>query len=258
MIRFKPSRTTVAVALSAVVIILAGSGAVASNMGFKLNKALLPPGTVTPGAGGDNWVSIPYNRPYTTVADLCTQLGLPTGTSMQQFAPLTGVPLNCSCGVGTGCAGQRLDQDQLPAAQKVNGLPAPYLGIRARNANFTTSTSAIIVGSHNPTQAVLLNAIPSASCPSAFGTSANIGGVWFSVPYHTTAVTANDLCTQAGLGTGAATVSRQPIGTTPLVTGSCGFSSANFSLVLGEAVKIRRTVGSPANCATLTFIPAHF
>src|SRR5262249_17449042 len=61
MIRFKPSGQTVAAVVAAVLVIVAGSAAVASNMGFKMNKGLYPPVAAKPGAG-DNWTSIPFNR----------------------------------------------------------------------------------------------------------------------------------------------------------------------------------------------------
>src|SRR5213594_1155923 len=63
MTRIKTMRSAVAVLLAAALILAAGGAAVASNMGFKLNMALAAAGA---GAVGDNWVSIPYNNPYTT------------------------------------------------------------------------------------------------------------------------------------------------------------------------------------------------
>jgi hypothetical protein len=261
MIRFKPSRLTVAVTLSALVIILAGSGAIASNMGFKLNKGLFPTGTVSPGVGGDNWLSIPYNSPYSTFASLCTALGLPPiTTNMFQFIPMTGSQLSCNCGSGATCGTFFLNQTNLPVAQQLGGVPAPFLGIRIRNPNGfpPAGLGTIVVGSHNPTQPVLLNAIPSTPCPSAFGTSGHIGEVWFSVPYHTTALTGNDICTQAGISLGGATIARQSVGSATPQVGSCGFGTANFNLVLGEAVRMRRVQGNPAVCTNFSFIPAHF
>src|SRR2546428_780509 len=104
MIRFKPSRTTVAAVVAVVLVIAAGGAAVASNMGFKMNKALYPPNAAKPGSG-DMWTSLPYNRPYNFYSDLCTQLALPTGTTITQINPETGAPNGpCTCGIGTSCS----------------------------------------------------------------------------------------------------------------------------------------------------------
>src|SRR5213594_2966604 len=102
MIRFKPSRLTVAIALSAVVIVLAGGGAVASNMGFKMNKALFGRAGGQASPIGDNWVSLPYNKPYSCYSDLCAQAGLPPGTTLFQRFPESGSGQQCVCGT-TAC-----------------------------------------------------------------------------------------------------------------------------------------------------------
>ncbi|HYS05798.1 MAG TPA: hypothetical protein VEW47_11460 [Candidatus Dormibacteraeota bacterium] len=261
MIRFKPSRTTVAAVVAVVLILAAGGAAVASNMGFKMNKAFYPPNAAKPGAG-DNWTSIPFNRPYSTFADVCTQLALPNvSTSIFQVNPETGATRLCSCGTAA-CGTLKLDLTDRPVAELPGGVAAPYLGIRIRNNTFVAGTSsAIIVGSHSPSLQLLLRRIPSATCGDVTaGASSNIGATWFSVPYHTTAVTAQDLCVQSGVPAGpSATVARvDPINGTaasPAVT--CNTSAAStLNLVLGEAVRIRRT--SAGVCTPLSSIPAHF
>jgi len=258
--RFKPSRQTVAAVVAAVLVILAGSAAVASNMGFKMNKGLYPPNAAKPGAG-DNWTSIPFNRPYQTMNDLCTQLALPTGTTVSTINPETGSgTLSCTCGISvSNCTSQKLDLTG-PVVALVDNQPEGYLGVKIRSTAFVAGTSsAIIVGSHNPNLQHRLRHIPSVTCDgTTTGASASIGATWLSIPYHTTAVTAQDLCVQLGVPTGpSATITRvDPVnGNQPPVT--CNTSGASaLNLVLGEAVKVRRTSAGP--CTSLTSTPAHF
>src|SRR5437867_4245170 len=81
MLRFKPTRLSVAVALAAVVILVAGGASVASNMGFKLNKPLVVQ-ALDPFPGGANWTSVPFNNPYTTINSFCLQAGLRTNVGL--------------------------------------------------------------------------------------------------------------------------------------------------------------------------------
>jgi len=283
MIRFKPSRLTVAATVAAILIVLAGSGAVASNMGFKMNKAIFPAVSGTPGKG-NNLVSLPMNNPYGTLNGLCTQTSLPAGTAVTLKNPETGSQtgaLTCTCGIGCPANTTKLDLS-------TQGLAYSFLGVQERMPVSQTATfSQIIVGSHNPIQPVLLrwvqndplcpegtctNAGPGQTCantpslccatnancvsPATCNLAAGVGETWVSVPYHTTAVTANDFCTQAGIPSGQATIVRVAADTGVVTSGLCGFSTANYNLVLGEAVKFRRTSAGP--CTRLSFIPAHF
>ena len=151
MIRFKPSRLTAAIALSAVVIVLAGGGAVASNMGFKMNKALFGRAAGQASPVGDNWVSLPYNKPYSCYSDLCTQAALPNGTTLFQRITESGAPQSCVCGVGTACTRLALNLDNVGACGGVavplvnpdgvahafgDGPKDPYYGIRINNNAF--------------------------------------------------------------------------------------------------------------------------
>lgn len=228
MLRNK-SRLTLAVVLVAATILVAGGVAVASNTGFKINKPL-----VVAGAGqiGNNWLSIPYFNPYGNGNTLCTQLGLVstgiTRAALVKIDPATGAAVSANCGNAAGftwLAGQ---------------------GVRVRNAGTGAPTSAIVVGSHNPAQSLTL--------PKS-GAGA-IGSFWFAVPYHTTAVTAADLC--ASIGMTAAGINRGSIGRLNATNGAftsanCGTSAATaLTLVLGEAVRLREPT------AAITFVPAHF
>src|SRR5262245_47208609 len=165
--RKQNSRLTLAVALVAATMLIAGGVAIASNTGFKINKPLAVAGT---GQIGNNWTAIPFFNPYANGAGLCAQLGLAsTGTRavLLVINPVTGGPTTANC--GTAAAG--------------NFTWFQGQGVRIRNAaggGSVAPTSAIIVGSHNPAATL--------SLPAAGG--GNIGSLWFGVPYHTTAVSA--------------------------------------------------------------------
>jgi hypothetical protein len=119
-------------------------------------------------------------------------------------------------------------------------------GVRIRNAGTGAPASAIMVGSHNPGASLT---IPDSG-------AGNIGSFWFAVPYHTTAITAADLCTSAGLtstGVARGSVGRLNAATGTFTTASCGQAAASsLVLVLGEAVRLREPNGP------ISFVPSHF
>lgn len=229
--REQKSRLVLAVVLVAATVLIAGGVAIASNTGFKINKPM-----VVAGAGqiGNNWTSVPYFNPYGNGGSLCTQLGLvSTGVvraGLLKIDPVTGAAGTANCGTA--------------AANTFTWNPGQ--GIRIRNAGTGAPTSAIIVGSHNPAQSLT---IPDSG-------AGNIGSLWFAVPYHTTAVTAADLC--ASIGMTSAGVLRGSVGrlnpsTGAFTTANCGTAGAStLNLVLGEAVRLRDPNGP------LNFVPAHF
>jgi hypothetical protein len=240
MMKLRSSRLTVAVLAVAAVILVAGGIATASNMGFKLNRVIVKAGT---GQIGNNWISIPYNNPYANAQGFCTQTGLPNqiafppqaGTVVTTLDPVLGTFSTGTCGTSSATA-----------LTLIAGR-----GYQVRPPNITaTPASIIIVGSHNPTASVM---VPKAG-------TGQIGNTWFAVPYHTTAVTAGDLCTSAGLSAAVvfppkagATITRLNGATGSFQTGTCGTSSATaLTLVLGEFVQIREPN------LNVTFIPAHF
>ena len=232
MTKTKSHFTLVAILVAAAMVV-AGSVAIASNTGFKANKAMQVAGA---GQIGNTWLSIPYFNPYGNVGTFCTAVGLVstgiTRASVTFFDPGTGVPNQVSCGT-SGATAQPI---------------VPGLGIRVRNAGTGAPTSIIIVGSHNPALAITV--------PDTVVSAPAIGNYLFSVPYHTTAVTANDLCLSSGLtstGLNRAQIFRlNPVAGTFTQVG-CGTSAAiGLNLVLGEAVRLRDSNGP------ITFIPAHF
>ena len=242
MIRLKSMRPTVAVLVVAVLIVAAGGAAVASNMGFKMNKPLVrvndPPNAFFTGI---QYASIPYHNPYGTINGFCTQTGLVssglTRTRIQAFNyTANNQILTCNCGNNVPACNQAL-------------IPGKMLEIRQPAATVAGSAnSMIIVGSHNSSIQVQV---------------VELENVFYSVPYHTTAVTALDLCTQIGLsstGINRGTVERlkpnyvPPEG--PFQTYSCG-TAGPFNLVLGEGVRIRNA-NNQAGIQTISFNPAHY
>jgi hypothetical protein len=236
------------VLLVAVVMITAGGFATASNTGFKINKSLPVAGA---GQIGNTWISLPYFNPYPTWAAFCSATGLVStglgGRATIQFQDPQNVgafttPVQC----GTAAAGTTPLNPPV-----VNGVAYPGLGFQVRNGGAGAPTSIIIVGSHNPT--LSFTVYPGAPASQK-------GSNWFAVPYHTTAVTANDLCLSSGLtSTG---LQKASILRFDAVTGGvvgpviCGSSAAqSLVLQLGEAVRMREatTVTTPKS-----FIPAHF
>lgn len=240
MLKRKSTQLTLAVALTAALILIAGGAAIASNAGFKLNKAIAFTGA---GAIGDNWTSLPYFNPYATVAGLCAQTGLSsTGGAtvpkavLTTFDPLSGGVISAACG---------------SAGAGTTNLTPAYRGWRIRQPGSVVNppSSIIIVGSHAPALQVQLEDAGAGS----------IGDNWISVPYHTTAVTYADFCASSGLSsTGGATVAKAQITSINAVTGAgstqaCGSAGATTAtLVLGEAIRVREPNGPKL------FIPAHY
>lgn len=225
------SHFTLAVVLVAAAMLVAGGVVTASNTGFKINKPLSAPGT---GQVGNNWTSIPYFNPYGNGANLCAQLGLVstgiTRANLLKQNASDGTAPSANCGT-TQANTFTWDQGQ---------------GVRIRNAGTGAPASAIIVGSHNP---ALSLTIPD----SGVG---NIGSFWFAVPYHTTAITAADLCTSVGLtstGVARGSIGRLNATTGAFTSANCGQAAASsLTLVLGEAVRLREPNGP------ISFVPSHF
>lgn len=225
------SHLTMAVVLVAATMLIAGGVAVASNTGFKINKPLALAGG---GNIGNNWTSIPYFHPYTNGAALCSQLGLVstgvTRAAMLKIDPVTGAAVSGTCG----------------QASANTFTWAQGQGVRIRNAGTGAPASAIVVGSHNPAASLT---IPDSG-------AGNIGSFWFGVPYHTTAITAADLCTSIGLtstGVLRGSVGRLNAATGGFTSASCGqAAAAALTLVLGEAVRLREPNGP------ISFVPSHF
>src|SRR5882672_1266745 len=129
MMKLGSSKMTLAVLTAAAFIVAAGGAAIASNMGFKINKQMFATSQIL-NAIGDNWSALPYNIPYGTTADLCTQGGFPTAIGFQaQISitnPATNVTQNFLCGGGG------------PLPMPTNGV-----GVRVREKGTCTGNPAI-------------------------------------------------------------------------------------------------------------------
>lgn len=223
MFRERTSRLTVAFIVAAALVLVAGGVTVASNMGMKMNKVLVFSGT---GQRGSNWTSIPYNNPYQTAAAFCSQMSLTsTGAlraTIQTLNEANGQFSQASCGT--------------PQALTLPWLKGKSVNIRQPNVG-GAPTNMVIVGSHDSGHTFT---IPDAG-------NGQIGSYWFAVPYHTTAVTAADVCGHFGMtSTGAlrGTVQRLDATSGNFTQVSCGTPGAGtLNLVLGEGVNLREPNG---------------
>ncbi|HEY3176127.1 MAG TPA: hypothetical protein VGK94_10275 [Candidatus Polarisedimenticolia bacterium] len=223
----KWSKLLVGAALVAALVVLAGGHAQASNMGFKMNKVIDPKAT-NPGVG-QNLVAIPYRNPYMTAEDLCAALGLTASQAkvIQNIAQ-TGASLSHTCS---------------------NASP---FSLRPREGflvnNQPTTTGGILVGSHqaNPPGSVTL--YPSATNPG-------VGVNFYDLPYHTTNLTAEDVCNDLGLPANSKVI-RNVAATGASLSFLCGGGSP-FTLVLGEALKVTSISGGLAITPAAGH-PAHF
>jgi hypothetical protein len=218
-IRSWKSLRGVAVAVCAIVALAALTGVTqASNMGFKMNRSVAAAGA-TPNVGL-NQVALPALNPYVNASDICAALNLTANVAtVAQINPQTGVPSQITCNQGSFV----LTQNR---------------GVIVRNGG--SSTSGIIVGSHQPGMQITLYPV---------GANPNLGSNLFPVPYHTTAVSSKDLCNQMGVSN-ATTVSRVDATTGVPAQSTCS-DVGGFGLVLGEAVTIRPP-------AQIMFTPSHF
>jgi hypothetical protein len=207
-----------AAALAMVFVAVLGDLAVASNMGFKMNKQIVK---------GTNLVALPFRTPTQTAQQLCAVFGKTTSaTALAQF---------------TGAALQSYTCDQLTA-----GFPLLNKGVGVRIVEATTAATGILVGSHIPGQSVT---IPDAG-------TFPVGTLIYAYPYHTTNATARDVCQNGALTTVAPAPLLTRYGPAGGVdaTYTCDqVAAAGFPLRLGEGVQISGETNGPK-----VFVPSHF
>lgn len=232
----------VTVAAAACVVLLAGDMALASNMGFKMNKVISPFTDAT----RENWVALPYRHPYSDMKDVCSALGLtPNNASskVRRVDPQSGVTTSWDCGaIGNAPCLQN-------PAGTCSGTPAEYIKRAGLIVTNNVAAGGILVGSHqsNPPGTITLK-------PRG---GPGIGDNYFSVPYHTTAVTLQDICVDLGLPAPAnAIVLRRNAATGVTSSWNCGDVGTAPSLVLGEALRVTFTGAGDINVAAGH--PAHF
>jgi hypothetical protein len=225
------------VIMGAAVALFVTSGGLlmASNMGFKINTALQN-GFIAPGPKGDNWRALPWNSPNTTYTALCTTFANAGATkanlSLLTINPATGVSTTVNCAVGNA------------ALIPVGG------GIRVRVSGAAAPASpanVVLVGSSNETA-------PFPTIQGGFLAPGPKGDNWLAIPYHTTSTKASDICTTFGLGVGQGTVTRVESTTGVATNFSCGLAANNFNLVIGEAVRVRKTTAGNI----VGTLPPHF
>lgn len=235
----------VAVAVTACVVLLAGDMALASNMGFKMNKVISPFADAT----RENWVALPYRHPYVGMQDVCAALGLTpnnAASKIRRIDPQTGITTSWDCGaVGNSPCLQN-------AGGSCSGTPAEHVKRAGLIVTNNVAAGGVLVGSHqsNPPGSITLK--PRGGSP--------IGDNYFSVPYHTTDVTFQDLCVDLALpGTSGAAngkVERRNAATGATTSWDCQAIGTAPSLILGEAVRV--TFTGAGDIVVAAGHPAHF
>ena len=207
-------------------VLLAGSLATGSNMGFKFNAEMV----TLPGV---NWLSLPLNNPYALASDVCTQLGLEVDQIVRRFDQTVN---------GDGIV--------FPAhfcSQPANDYALVKGGaLQINDVNGFTGGSAIIVGSHDPT--FVYNLVDQE-------TLAPGGQQYVSIPYHTTAVLASDICSDIGLVSTLDQVRdvnpNTGVPRTHFCTSGPPGTGNDYPLVTGRGVQLQITVN-------IAWIPSHF
>jgi len=224
------SKSKWVIAVTMAVAMVAGGLAIGSNMGFKFNAQIVSGVGASPKL--DNWLSLPDNSPYVKANNVCTSLGLTaTGANsnrgvVSRLISSTGGFANYTCGAAT-----------VGAFTLVKG---EAIKIR-NNVPLGPTINSIVVGADDPS-----NTIP---IQSGVGASPKFDN-WVSVPYHTTAVKANDLCTDMGLtATGPnstrGVVSRLIASTGGFANYTCGAATVGaFAITVGEGIKVRNPSGA--------------
>lgn len=227
------SKSKWVIAGTVAVAMVAGGLAIGSNMGFKFNAQIVSGVGTSPKF--DNWISLPDNSPYTKANNVCSSLGLvSTGANsgrgvVSRLTASSGALSNYTCGLNT-----------LGAFALVKGE-----AIKVRNP---VTINSIIVGADDPSNTIAIQA--------GVGTSPKFDN-WVSVPYHTTAVKASDLCADMGLvstgpNSGRGVVSRLTASTGALSNYTCGLNTLGaFTITVGEGIKVR-------NPAAKSWLASHF
>jgi len=248
-------------ALAVAFMLTTGGLVVGSNMGFKINKAILGPAT----AGtfkGLNLISLPFNNPYPTAKPLCTALGLTLfSQSVQQVNPVSGLTSNCPTGCDAGTPAE------VGFSFACSGAAPGPTTLGQKGVQVTLGAGAtvnrVLVGSSIEAGAgAAWGTIYSGFQTSKFPKCQN----YVSVPYHTTWVTAQDVCASLGIGALAGNVLRinpdPTVGTQ--ISHPCGNTTTNnFALVIGEGLIVRKNqnavvCGGAGATNIVGFIPPRF
>lgn len=207
-----------------IVALLAISGLIASNMGFKLNYRL-ESAAAAGSVSGTNVIALPYNAQsgVVTALDLMNDIGFTNVANVQRFVE---------------------SNDGLETYTGRRGSP-PIFNLVQGDGYFIKMNSGvdyIVVGSHDPSTAISLD---------ASGAGSISGTNFFALPYHSTAATALDLMNDIGFAD-VANVQRFVESNDGLetYTGRRG-SPPIFNLVPGEAYFIKMN-------STVAYVPSHY
>jgi hypothetical protein len=235
-------KTWVILGAAVALFVTSGGLLMASNMGFKINTSLKNNFALGAAPQGDNWRCLPWNSPNTNFTNLCAtftaQGAFKNNVSAFVSNPVTGGVTNVQCSVGSGTL-----------ISAPTGIRIRINGTGACPGASCSPSNVVFVGSSNET----------ASFPAIIGSFA-LGAApkadnWICPPYHTTWTKAGDVCTAYGFGVGSqTTVTRIDANTGTLTNFQCPNIGTNFSLVIGESIRIRK-VPAGNNAALL---PPHF
>jgi len=204
--------------------------AVGSNMGFKLNYALL----TNTDNNNINWVAIPYFDNYTAAEDICTDINT----------------VDCTAGLASSIA--YFDTATNSASTHGCGLPKNNFNIDAGRGYALSVTAGTctwkIVGSHNDNY--------DATSGVSFATNTDNNNInWISVPYHSTAAVAESVCIgiNANCANIVSSVAYFDTATNSASTHGCGLPKNNFNVLPGRALAVSVTAAG-SSC----WHPAHY
>jgi len=218
------------VAVLGIAAVLVAGGLVASNMGFKANFAMNGPTGGVSLSGTQN-LALPYNQQtnIVTAEDLINDI----------IADALGVDV----------------VESVSRHVRQTDLPEAYTGFSGTNFTITpgegytvvlnASVNYIIVGSHSPTLALILDG------PGDNGSLSGTQRV--SIPYHAVAANAEDLIIEINAAAGVSVVESvsRHVRATDLPEAYTGFSGTNFPLTVGDSYTIVVSAG-------VSFIPSHY
>lgn len=269
----------VTLVLAVALMVTAGGLVIGSNLGFKINKNVFGNNLQNFLPKNNTYLSLPYNHPYTTTENLCTALGITNGKIIK-FNPQIGSVTSNSIGTSSstcngprasgGCSttcsetgfthvcgtAQTLQEPDLPCVSSAGLLIQDVGGPAAGHG-------AVLVGSSNETKPwPILRGVATFSAPT--------GENYVSVPYHSTWVTAADVCASLTAFSPGLTgsVIRINAADGSAATNVCPNSNP-FTLVLGESLLVRKTSLTGGNCDAngaaqangpnvCNFMPPHF
>jgi len=225
--------SVIAVAVGLAAILVAG-GLIASNMGFKLNFLLEPPGGSS--LTGTTLMAVPYN-PQTNLInaeDLIQDINAVAGTTAVQAVGRFNKATN--------------GQVQYTGA---SGTNFPLDGAEGFYVTVGSTVNYIIVGSHDPSRAVTFYA-PGAATPDGVSLT---GSNTFSWPYHSTLTNADEMLQEINAvgGGSVASVAQFNKATNGLVQYN-GASGTNFGLAPGQAYIVTLNAGGNIT----GYVPSHY